>query len=335
MKTLRGYKISDSDYADMERQLKALFKKIIFDPIIDLLAPHNAQVKAAKKTLKNSKVLYNAKYDSIVTAINAGQIQYFNGTFSGNFNATLSAALKSYGAQFNKQTKTFSIVPEALPNEVRESIKNYAARARKYHEDLEDELKNIQFSLTYQIEQFPVDTTKTIVRLDDKFQDQYGDALGIPEMSDTAQKKLSRMYLESLRPYIKKFSNEQIADLRSMVSDNAREGYRFDYLVDRIQQRYDVSMSKASFLARQETSIFVAKARQVRFGDVGITKYVWRTSHDSEVRSDHKKLDGREFEYRKPPIVDEATGRKGNPGEDYNCRCIADPVISNVLEAVA
>lgn len=336
MKTLKGKGLTESDFSDVESQLKELFYQLIFKPIVDLLKPHNAQVKSAARQLKNSSNhrMLNAKYSPIVAGINSGKIQYVDGIFSGDFNAAISSALKGYGAKFNKRTATWAIMQQALPVEIVSAIKEYANTARQLHDALDGQLRKIEMNLSYEIQSNPIDATKTINKMDRQFNDQYGDALGTENLSATAKEKLNRAYAASLSPYIKRFSSEQIADLRAMVKANAEIGYRFDRLVSQIEQRYDVTQTKAEFLARQETSIFTSKARQARFGDVGITKYVWRTAQDSEVREDHRKLNGREFEYSKPPIVDEATGRRAGPGQDFNCRCIDEPMIENVLANV-
>lgn len=329
MKVLKGQKLTDADFANVESQLKYLMYLLIYKPLVDLLAPHNAQVKQARTDLK--KEVRNAKYDPIVSGINSGKIQYVADTFSGEFNATISKALRSYGAKWNKKAGTFTILEAQLPPEVKEAAKGYAQKAKDYHEELEKKLKEIEMTLTYQILQNPIDASIVIGKMDKKFMELYGDALGTEDLSENAKERLKKGYSEALRPYIKKFGDEQILDLREMVTENARTGYRFDALIDKIQNRFDVSQTKAAFLARQETSMFVSQVRQVRFREVGITKYIWRTSGDSEVRPDHRKLNGREFEYAKPPVVDEATGRRGNPGIDFNCRCIAEPVMPEVF----
>ncbi len=49
------------------------------------------------------------------------------------------------------------------------------------------------------------------------------------------------------------------------------------------------------------------------------THYIWRTKGDGKVRSRHAKFDGKIFAWDNPP--------EGgyHPGEDYGCRCIAEP----------
>jgi len=51
----------------------------------------------------------------------------------------------------------------------------------------------------------------------------------------------------------------------------------------------------------------------------GDAKYIWRTVGDGKVRGEHATRNGRRFSWDNPPDGE-------NPGEDYNCRCWAEPV---------
>lgn len=46
--------------------------------------------------------------------------------------------------------------------------------------------------------------------------------------------------------------------------------------------------------------------------------YIWRTKKDDRVRSKHAEREGEIFNWHIPP-------EGGHPGEDYNCRCQAEP----------
>lgn len=46
--------------------------------------------------------------------------------------------------------------------------------------------------------------------------------------------------------------------------------------------------------------------------------YIWRTRGDGKVRASHAANAGKIFSWENPPPT-------GNPGEDYNCRCWAEP----------
>lgn len=325
MKTLTTQPVAEKDYSDIEKQLKVLFYELIFKPIVSILAPHNAQVRAAKKDLRNAK----PSSSPVVTGLLSGKVQYEDGTFSGDFSAAISRSLRGYGAKYNKRDGTFTIVPELLPVDILEAAAEYGKAAKDLHDEVMRALDEVQSNLEKSVSDNPVDARPTVDRADDKFSKKFGDALGIDALSDSARASLAKKYSDNLKPYIRDFSDEMVADLRAMVTENAKKGYRFDHLVTRIQNRYDVSQSKAEFLAQQETSMYVSQARQVRFGEVGITRYVWDTAGDSRVRPEHKKLNGQIFEYSKPPVVD-ASGRRANPGEDFRCRCVANPILPGV-----
>lgn len=313
MKVLKPQRLRPSDYSDMRKQLEVLFYELVFKPVVDLLAPHNAQVRAAAKELRNAIVA------PVVAAVRSGRIQYVGSTFSGNFNAEISKALKSYGATYNKRQGTFTIMEQDLPLEVLTAVNEYADESEKLHDALSDKLDEIQRGLEKAIKDSPVDASELVVKMEGGFNSAYGEAIGKEELSDRAKKKLTEDYSDNMELWIKKWSEESIRELRTIVEENAAAGYRFDVLVDKIQNRYDVSRTKAEFLARQETSLFISKHRQQKFEDAGVTSYIWQTAGDARVREDHAKLDGREFEYANPPIIDESTGMKGNPGEGFNC----------------
>ena len=61
--------------------------------------------------------------------------------------------------------------------------------------------------------------------------------------------------------------------------------------------------------------------------NTGHTRYIWQTAGDQRVRDTHRVLNGKIFDFNNPPIIDEL-GNRGNPGEDYQCRCIARIILS-------
>lgn len=333
MRTLKPQRLPASAYSDMERQLKAAFYEMLFRPVVELLAPRSAQVKKVARDMKNSSELANAKYDPIVSGINSGAIQYVDGVFSGNFSSATSKALRSYGAKWNKSTGTFAVVKEDLPQEVLDAAGKYAVAARDLHVALLARLADIQRGLEGQVNKKLVDATLVISKAERSFNSAYGEAIGKVELSEGAREALDREYADNMKLWIKKFSEDTIKELRGDVQENARQGYRFDHLVERIQNRYDVSQTKAEFLARQETSLFVSKHREQRFSEVGITHYVWQTAGDAEVREGHSELNGRTFSFKdKAPARYMSVDQPCNPGEDYNCRCVAAPIVTEELE---
>ena len=50
-------------------------------------------------------------------------------------------------------------------------------------------------------------------------------------------------------------------------------------------------------------------------------EYIWRTARDNKVRSRHAAREGKTFKWREPP-------QGGHPGEEYGCRCWAEPIVN-------
>lgn len=57
------------------------------------------------------------------------------------------------------------------------------------------------------------------------------------------------------------------------------------------------------------------------------THYIWRSRRDGKVRSAHAEREGQIFSWDNPP-------EGGHPGEDYNCRCTAEPYFTEVSEYI-
>ncbi len=67
--------------------------------------------------------------------------------------------------------------------------------------------------------------------------------------------------------------------------------------------------------------------------DSGCSKYIWKTMGDEKVRECHASFNGKIFEWNNPPEIwypsahgRVYTGRFCNVGQDYNCRCTAQPI---------
>lgn len=112
-------------------------------------------------------------------------------------------------------------------------------------------------------------------------------------------------------------------DVRAIFDDPDLYGLTVDELKARLLDRADVSESRAELIARDQTLKLNGAMTQTRQENAGVTSYVWNTSHDSRVRDSHAELDGETFSWDSPP-------EPGHPGEDYQCRCTALPVIDEL-----
>ncbi len=76
---------------------------------------------------------------------------------------------------------------------------------------------------------------------------------------------------------------------------------------------------------RQGTPIEITLQELLYKAQQPTTHYVWRTRSDDKVRSSHAANNGKIFAYDNPPET-------GNPGDDYGCRCIAEPYYARETE---
>lgn len=103
-------------------------------------------------------------------------------------------------------------------------------------------------------------------------------------------------------------------------------------IAEKIQANFNLSKSKAKLIARDQTGKLNGKLNKYRQEQIGGKRYVWRGAMDHRERKDHKRLEGKTFDWSKPPVVDRATGRRGHPGEDYQCRCYAEMVLEDIVD---
>lgn len=129
-----------------------------------------------------------------------------------------------------------------------------------------------------------------------------------------------------------------LSDVERVVDASWSKGERVETLRAKLQQRFDVSKSKADLIARDQVLKLNSQITRERQKAAGITEYIWTTSRDERVRGnpngsypdsshDHYSLDGTRQRWDAPPQVAD-DGTTAHPGEDYQCRCVAVPVLA-------
>lgn len=115
--------------------------------------------------------------------------------------------------------------------------------------------------------------------------------------------------------------------VHDLVISGIENSTRPEQIAKEIMRSGEVSAGRARLIARTETSGAASAFQRARAEAIGSTQYVWKTSHDGDVRADHKKLDGQVFRWDDPPVADSRSGARAHPGCIYNCRCWAKPII--------
>lgn len=265
--------------------------------------------------------------NALLSAIRKGIIRYSNGEFVGDFNMKTSSELDKF-AKYDGRSKTWKGVPPTSVSATA-SIANQKAKALNEKitgliDRIPDRVSAAVDSLKYSIEK-PLSGMNAQASEDLK---NIGIVLDItPELSQN----IINDYTNNLNISIKNWTPDQTERLREMMEKNVLSGYNRLELIDQISTEYEVSMNKAKFLARQETTLLTSTVRDSRYQGAGIRKYRWSATGgkagDGRTRDLHRKLHGNIFFYASPPIIDERTGKRGNPGQAYGCRCGAIPQI--------
>lgn len=132
---------------------------------------------------------------------------------------------------------------------------------------------------------------------------------------------------------ITRYTDDMIAKTERLVDEAVRTGMRASALANDIEALGKKSRGEAERIARDQIASANGELTKARQEQVGVTTYVWRTMNDERVRKDHAKLDGTIHRWDEPPIVDSRTGRRRNPGGDYQCRCYAEPDMTDIFLA--
>jgi SPP1 gp7 family putative phage head morphogenesis protein len=157
-----------------------------------------------------------------------------------------------------------------------------------------------------------------------------------------------------LQSQLKSFSGENVSLIKSLKDQNLtsiegmtqralRSGQRHEEIARQIEAQYETTRNRAKLIARDQVSKLNGQLTQLRQNDIGINEYIWRTSGDERVRSNHKVMDGKKCRWDDPTVfwngaawVSRKTisGIELHPGGDYQCRCWAEPVFDSIYQSI-
>jgi len=153
------------------------------------------------------------------------------------------------------------------------------------------------------------------------------EALGLnPEGDDLFLAKRMRDFRAGNLRLIKSLCQEHVARVGKVLADAGR-GTRVEEIARELQEATGATKARAQLIARDQVLSLNAQVTRDRHEAAGITEYTWSASRDVRVRKRHRDLDGTRQRYDDPPVVDLKTGRRAHAGQDFQCRCVAIPVL--------
>jgi SPP1 gp7 family putative phage head morphogenesis protein len=117
--------------------------------------------------------------------------------------------------------------------------------------------------------------------------------------------------------------------IETIVMEGHRKGESQKTIAEKIREVSEVTKKRARFIARDQVSKLNGQLELIRATKNGITQYIWRSNRDVRLRPDHKELDGTVQEWAERPITN-SQGDRNHPGEDYNCRCVAENIYPDI-----
>lgn len=135
---------------------------------------------------------------------------------------------------------------------------------------------------------------------------------------------------------IKSLKNKTLTDLQLTLNSEFKKGTLYTDIKEIIQSKYKNTEWGAERIARDQIGKLNADLTEYRQEEIGVKKYIWRTSLDERVRGNpigkfpkaipsHWEREGKIFSWDSPP-------EGGHPGQAILCRCYAEPMFNSIDE---
>ena len=322
-KKLKDLQLSPKDVDALREAVQAQFDAAIYAKLAEIIKRFKSV--DFKPELQNSKTVYKNGISDLVKAIVDGKIQFQNGRFEGEFEAGLSKELKAIGATWDRRAKAWNISEDKLPMDIRLAVGTMQSAYQNLHKEVQDNLDVNTALEGIQKERLKPVFEQTLGKYEEQFK-KATQAVSVPvKFSGEMRENVTEQFSTNMEKFIKGWTEENILKLRQEVEQNMQQGGRAKNLEKILRQNYGASQNKAKFLAKQESGLLLSAYRKERYRDAGVQRYRWRTSNDERVRDRHRELNGQVFAWDEAIIDDKGT--KGNPKEDFGCRCTAEPIL--------
>lgn len=307
---LKPIRINPALEEQTEKRIIDFLRDQLFIPIIE--------------AMKESKKFFNSS-DPISDAIRKGKIQFSDGIFKGDFNSKVTKEFRKLDMKYDSRIKGYRKDINNLPINLQVAIAQTKSSYEKMASSMITSIDNL--IPDYDNLSFVSDYDFALQSIDKDFTKTVSDVIGIDiEVTAVQREIIAKDFSNNMKLYIKDFVEEQIPILRQDVEEAVFKGIRAESLQKTIEYRYNVSQSKARFLAKQEISLLTSKYKQSKYQEAGVNNYKWSISN-VRTRPDHRDLNGKIFSFDDPPITNRSTGEKNNPGEDFGCNCVAIPIV--------
>jgi len=122
---------------------------------------------------------------------------------------------------------------------------------------------------------------------------------------------------------IKNVPAKLIDDIEQATTRGLASGTPHPALAKELEERFGFARNRAKLIARDQVGKLYGQVNAQRQKQIGITRFIWRTSNDERVRPEHEEREGETYSYDDPPDGE-------IPGQGINCRCVSEPLLDDI-----
>lgn len=141
---------------------------------------------------------------------------------------------------------------------------------------------------------------------------------------------------------ITNITEKTMTDIDGITQRAMRSGSNPRDIAREIQRTMKTTEARAKLIARDQISKLNGDLTKQRNEALGIERYIWSTSGDERVRDSHRVMNGKLCRWDDESVYSDDGGKTwqsrssiggyvGHPSDDYQCRCVSSPDLSDVL----
>ena len=149
------------------------------------------------------------------------------------------------------------------------------------------------------------------------------------QITDELRAKVQAIVLENIR-LIKSIEEQYLSQIEGALMRSIIDGGPKKDLIAVLAKQKGISKRRAKNTAIDQVHKAYVHITTELMSEAGIDKFEWVYTYRSKTRrDDHVAMNGNIYSINQPPVIDRKTGKRGLPGDIYNCKCAMRPVLKS------